>query len=44
MGRKDDPHKQTIGMFQQMTKHSKNMFVVLLETLRLKLINQQVVD
>lgn len=44
MGRINDPHKQTTSMFQQVTKHSKNMFVVLLETLKFKLINQQVVE
>jgi len=31
-------------MFQQVKKHSKNMFVVLLEMLKLKLINQQMVE
>jgi hypothetical protein len=44
MGKRDDPQKQTTNMLQQVTKHSKNMFVILLETLRLKLINQQVLE
>jgi hypothetical protein len=28
MGRRNYQHKQTIGMFQQVTKYSKNMFVI----------------
>ncbi len=44
MGKKDDPQKQTPNMLQHVTKHSKNRFVILFETLRLKLINQQVLE
>jgi UTP-glucose-1-phosphate uridylyltransferase len=38
-----DPRKQALGMFQQVAKYNKNMFVVLLEMSRLNLVNQHVV-
>jgi len=39
MGGGEDLHKQAMGMFKHVVKYNKNMFVVLLETSRLKLIN-----
>jgi hypothetical protein len=39
MGGGEDLHKQIMGMFQHVARYSKNMFVVLLEMSRLKLIN-----
>jgi hypothetical protein len=39
MGGGEDLHKQAMGMFKHVARYSKNMFVVLLEMSRLKLVN-----
>lgn len=42
MGVIDNLHKHVIDMLQHVIKYCKNMYVVLLEMLGLKLVNQQV--
>jgi len=36
---REDLHKQATGMFKHVARYNKNMFVILLEMSRLKLVN-----